>query len=332
MRTFLLGCLTLCLAGWQGVARTHGQTWSEHLGFPPGAKVVVLDLRGAGVLWEANLAIQNVAIDYPQVSITAVPTGPWFENFARWSSEHSDLDVGVSIALTNPLDAPRWGLLTPRRGPTSLVDADGRPWKSAVQFALSATIQDVKAELDAQIEFARTSGIQPTHLTGYYGVVFSRADVAEVFVGAARKYWIPAPVVELTPELAEHFRREGFPVDDQMLELVTGYPLPKVDDLQISPVVESYEEKLAAFQDYFQSMQPGLTLLILRPAVESPGLKWTGPGWRQRVWDAEILADEAFWNSAAKAEIVFTNWREIMGRFEGRTPGESVESQTHAGE
>ncbi len=171
-------------------------------------------------------------------AVDVVVTGPWFEHFANWSKANPQYDVGISIALTNPYSSPSWRLMSSEYGPTTLVDAHGEPWKSVVQLVSHATANDVKSELDAQIMKARQAGMTPTHLTGFYGTVYSRVDLAAVFLGAAKKYWIPATVVELTPELTQHFREQGYPIDNEMLELITNYPLPKVDDMQLTPVAD----------------------------------------------------------------------------------------------
>ena len=109
----------------------------------------------------------------------------------------------------------------------SLVTAEGDPWRTVLQFSLNAKPEEVERELHAQILKARAAGIEISHLTGYHGSVFSRVDLAAAYLSTARKYWIPALVIVLTPEHVERFRREGFPLDQQLIDLIQNYPLPK---------------------------------------------------------------------------------------------------------
>jgi hypothetical protein len=210
--------------------------------------------------------------------------------------------------------------MTSETGPTTLVDADGFPWQTVMQLAVNADMDDVRRELEAQLLAARAAGCKPSHLSGYYGTVFCRPDLSAILLAAAQKHWIPAPVVELTPELIDRFRQEGYPVDETMVRLITNYPLPKLDDLQLFPVAASYESTRDGLCELLMSIRPGLTQIVCHPAVESEGLKRLTPQWQHRVWTLQALGDPKVQETAANEQIVFTTWREVMRRFEQGVP------------
>ena len=318
----------MLVAGLQHVTAV-AEPWSQRLGFEPGKRVIILDAREIGIMWEMNEAAIAKLEKGEVSSVGIVATGPWFNHFAAWSRKHPEYDYGVSIALTNPYSQIQWSLLTSEHGPTSLVNADGSPWQSVTQLAVTATADDVKREVDAQITAARKAGVPLSHINAYHGTVFSRPDLAAVFLGAAKKYWLPAPVVELTPELIERFSRMGFPVDKTMIELIEHYPLPKLDDLQYLAFGETFEQKKANIIEQIKNLKPGLTQLACRPAVESRGLQLLSIDWQQRVWDSQVLADEEVKQVMSDAEVIVTNWREIMMRFE---QGQTMESGAAAEE
>ena len=54
-----------------------------------------------------------------------------------------------------------------------------------------------------------------------------RPEFAAAYLKISREYWIPASVVHLTPELLARFRGEGFPLYDDMIDLIANYPLPR---------------------------------------------------------------------------------------------------------
>jgi hypothetical protein len=312
--SFLLSLVVLV----SSVARA--EPWSVKLGFPPDRRVVILDARELGITWEMNLAAERLLEARHVTSASAVVTGPWFHDVAAWCRAHPQYDVGLSIALTNPYPALRWRLMTSEQGPTTLVNADGFPWQNVTQLAVNADMEDVRRELDAQLLMARAAGFNPSHLSGYYGTCFCRTDLSAVFLAAAQKYWIPAPVVELTPELIDRFRRQGYPVDDEMIRLITLYPLPKLDDLQLFPVGETYEDTRDRFCELLTAIPPGLSQIVCRPAVESEGMKRLTPEWQHRAWTAQALGDEKVLETIATQKIIFTTWREVMQRFEQGSP------------
>jgi hypothetical protein len=150
------------------------------------------------------------------------------------------------------------------------------------------------------------------------GTLVTRPDFMEVYLRIARQEWIPAMIVEVTPELVERFRAQGFPLPDDVLALLEDYPLPKVDDLQFVGPAGSYDAKKAAFLKMLGELKPGITQIAFAPAVESDALPRIVPNAAERVWNAQLMADEDV-RAALKADgIVLTNWREIMRRFEGR--------------
>jgi predicted glycoside hydrolase/deacetylase ChbG (UPF0249 family) len=303
-------------------SEVRAEPWSVRLGFPPDRRVVILDVRELGISWEMNVAAEQLLEAGQVSSASAVVTGPWFHDVAAWHREHPQHDLGLSVALTNPFPTLRWRLLTSEHGPTTLVDADGFPWQTVMQLAVNAEMDDVRRELEAQLLAARAAGFKPSHISGYYGTVFCRPDLTAVVLAAAQKHWIPAPVVELTPELIDRFRQQGFPVDETVIQLITNYPLPKLDDLQRFPAADTYEATRDAWCELLTMIRPGLTQIICHPAVESEGLKRLTPDWQHRVWTLQALSDDKVQEALAREKIQFTTWREIMHRFEQGVPAE----------
>lgn len=279
---------------------------------------MIIDAREAGLMWETNQACEDLLQSDSIQSVGVVATGPWLQDFADWHKKHPRHDIGLSIALTNPYQNPRWDFVSPRTNIPTLVDGEGNPWRSVMQIALSANAEDVERELHAQLYRAKSAGISVSHLNGYYGTVFSRPDFVAVLLAVSRKHWIPVPLVELTPERLERFRGEGIPLDDALTAMIASHPLPKLDELEFMPVDDDYDAKLAKAIQMIKSLKPGLTQIVARPAMPSPGVKRLGDGWQQRVWDVKVLQDKQFKDAIAEQGIVLTNWREVMARFEGR--------------
>lgn len=294
------------------------QTWSERLGYPVDRPVVILDAREMGVAWEMNHAGQKLLTDGLVQSVELVPTGPRFQHFADWCSKQERVDIGICFALTTPYSQYRWRFISPRNEIVSLVDADGYPRHTMMQFALNADAQEVEKELHAQIQAARNTGLKITHMTALHGVVYSRTDLAAAYFAVSRKYWIPAVVVELTDEHIERFRKNGFPLDDEMVHLIRNYPLPKLDDLRTLPVAATLEGKREQLIEMIDELPAGLVQIMLHPAVHSPGLEELDPEWQQRIWDGELMADPKIEEAFKNRGVVFTNWSEIMDRFEGK--------------
>lgn len=300
-----------------GNHRAFSETWAEKLGFPAGKRVVILHAEKAGMCDEVNGITQRMLEDGSVQSASAMVPGPWFAVFAEWQRQHPKHDIGLSLTLHHQWKNYPWRPVAPRTEVPGIVDADGFLCRNAQQFIFNAQPEEVEREILAQLQFAFKNGFRPTHLRSHQGLLFSRIDLARAYLDIARKHWIPAVVIELTEDHVERFRAEGFPLGDDLIDLIAEYPLPKIDDLQFVPDADSYQQKVEAFKELVRGLSPGITQIISQPAEESVGLRKIDDKWQQFVWDGKLLGDPEVQQFLKVEGIVFTNWKEMMQRFEG---------------
>ncbi len=307
---FLLSC-------WVCASATCGaETWAEKLGYPSGKKVLILYATRMGTAYEFNRAGQELLSRGAVRSAGVLPPCPWFDEFARWCRENPGHDVGVSLSLNSPGDIYRWRPLLPRDRVSSLVDADGYLWRSLLQLAVRSDVTQVRAEIRAQLERARAAGIRPSHITTDMGALLTRPDLTKAYLDLAEEYWLPAVMIELTPPVVDRLREEGFPLSDEMIQIIARYPLPKLDDIQFIADAESYEEKRAAFYELVANLPAGLTEIVAQPAHHSAALEQISPRWQNHAWAARLLADPEVQAFLKDQGVVLTDWKEIMARFE----------------
>jgi len=308
----LVGLLLLSTAG-----RALAETWAERLDFPAGKKVVVLHATELGMCYESNVAGERLLDGGMVRSAAAMAPCPWFNNLVPWCAEHPQAEVGLALTLNSPSQNYRWKPVASQGLVPSLTDPNGYFWQEPLQTMVNATPDDVERELEAQIALAKSSGLQPTHLSPYMGTLVMRPDMMEIYLRVARRHWIPAVVVELTPEHVERFAQAGYPLPDDVIQMMADYPLPKVDDLQFVPPGDSYEAKKQAFLKVLRDLSPGITQITFAPAVESESLKNIAPDWQQRVWETQLMSDDQVRRMLQGEGYVLTDWREMMDRFEG---------------
>jgi predicted glycoside hydrolase/deacetylase ChbG (UPF0249 family) len=297
----------------------HGDTWAERLGFPAGKKVVLLHASELGMCYETNAAGEKLLDGDLVRSGAAMVPCPWFCDLIPWLTAPSQAEVGLSLTLNSPSQSYRWKPVAPQESVSSLTDADGYFWQSPLQTMVNATPDEVERELEAQIAQAKSFGLKPTHFTTYLGTLVMRPDLMEIYLRVARRHWVPAVVVELTPEQVERFAKEGFPLPPDVIHLLSDYPLPKVDDLRFIPPADSYEAKKKAFLSLLHDLQPGITQIAVSPAEESEALKHITPNWQQRVWEAQLLQDDDVRKLLHGDDYILTDWREMMDRFQSQT-------------
>jgi YdjC-like protein len=313
---FLIVALCAYLPQFANVA--NADTWADRLGYPAGSKVIVLHANEMGLCYETNAAGTKLMDGGLVQSAAAMVPAPWFIDFSKWCQAHPEADVGLELTLNSEDPNYRWKSVLSSATVPSLVGADDFLWRLPVQTMVNATAADVERELRAQINRARNLGLRPSHLTTHLGTLVTRPDFMEVYLRIARQEWIPAMIVEVTPEQVARFRAQGFPLPDDVIAMLDDYPLPKVDDLRFVGPADSFEAKKTAFLKLLRDLAPGITQIAFSPASASDALTRIVPTAQQSVWNAQLLDDEEV-RAALKADgIVITNWREIMRRFDGR--------------
>ncbi len=208
LRWGLIAASFLSLTSFAGFAAAD--TWAERLGYPAESKVLVLHANELGVSYETNAAGTKLLDDRIVRSAGAMVPAPWFIDLTTWCKTHPDADVGLELTLNSELPNYRWKPVSSTGVVPSLVGANDFLWQLPVQTMVNATAEDVERELRAQINRARASGLEPSHLTTHLGTLVTRPDFMEVYLRIARQEWIPAMIVEVTPEQIERFRARGF--------------------------------------------------------------------------------------------------------------------------
>ena len=292
-------------------------TWAERLGYPADKKVIMLHADDAGMCEEANIAVQKYLLDGAIQSTAAMPPCPKFEDMIEFAKAHPDIDVGLHLTLTSEWQTYRWPPVSPKDEVPGLVDEEGMLWHEVPGVVQHASAAEVAKEVRAQIEKSIALGYHPDHIDTHMGTLYGSPDYAREYLKIAMEYGIPANVIDMSDSLVvAHFRQAGYPITDAMITYMDGYTLPKLDFFTSAPNADTYEKKIAAFQQLIQSLKPGLTEIIFHPSVETDHLKTITHSWQQRVWEAEMFSDPAMQQFFKKEGIIFTNWKEIMKRFQ----------------
>ncbi len=302
-------------------------TWAEKLGFPKGKKVLILHADDAGMSEGANIATAHYLENKYIQSAAIMAPCPAADEFIQWAIDHPETDVGMHITHTSEWKSYRWGPVSDPAEVPGLIDPHGMLWPEVIDVVFHASADEVEKEIRAQIEKALSMGYTPNHIDTHMGTVFGHPDYLERFLKVAVEYGIPANAIDLSdPELVDKFKKQGYPINADVVQLMEQYPLPKVDNFTSAPNAKTYEEKVGNFKSLVLSLPAGLTEIIFHPSVGSEELKSITNSWQQRVWEAEMFSDPDLISFFEEEEIIFTNWIEIMERFadtEGGSAGNS---------
>jgi len=295
---------------------TAATTWAEKLSWPAGKKVIMLHADDIGMCPEANIAAKE-QLNKGQIQSAAVMIPcPNAEEFINWAKENPTMDIGLHLTLTSEWKKHRWGPITPDAEVPGLLDPEDKLWRSVPEVVQHASAEEVEKEIRAQIEQSIAWGYRPDHIDTHMGTLFGDPSYVKAYIKVAQEYGIPANIIDISvPAVLAEFRAQGYPMDDSVVEMSAAYTLPKLDYFTSAPKANTYEEKVEGFKTLIKSLQPGLTEIIFHPSVDTDNLKDITGSWQQRVWESQIFADPELINFFKEEGIIFTNWKEIMSRF-----------------
>ncbi|MEN8202430.1 MAG: polysaccharide deacetylase family protein [Bacteroidota bacterium] len=296
--------------------KSEPANWAERLGFPKGKKVIILHADDAGMCDEANAAItQMLNNDNIQSTAVMVPC-PSADAMIAWALENPGEDVGLHLTLTSEWNTHRWGPVSDPDLVPGLIDPEGMMWRDVPDVLQHSSAEEIETEIRAQIERSLSLGYHPDHIDSHMGTLFSHTNYLKAFFKVAEEYGIPANIPDLSDTaMVDMLKMAGYPIDEAYIELSGKYSLPKLDYITWAPEGKDYGDKIEKFKALVRSFSPGLIEIVFHPSVESENLKGITNSWQQRVWEYEMFGDQELIDFFREEGIIFTNWKEVMERF-----------------
>lgn len=292
-------------------------TWAEKLGWPADKKVIILHADDIGMCPEANIAGKKQLTEGVIQSAAVMIPCPNAQEFISWAKENEKLDIGLHLTLTSEWKTYRWGTVSDKSEVPGLLDEEYKMWHEVPQVVQHASATEVEKEIRAQIEQSLAWGYRPDHIDTHMGTLFGHPSYVKVYMEVAQEYGIPANIIDISnPKVLAEFRSKGYPMDDSVVEMSEAYTLPKLDYFTSVPKAKTYPEKIANFKKLINSLDSGLTEIIFHPSVLTENLKGITNSWQQRSWEAQMFSDPELIRFFKDEGIIFTNWREIMERFQ----------------
>ena len=276
---------------------SHGPPSAELLGFPAGARVLIVNCDDLGLHPGVNAAVVEAVQDGVAGSASLMLPTPAAAEAMRLLHAVPSLPFGIHLTLTRDGPAHRWAPLTPAARIPSLVDEEGLlfPHARAAQLLAQARLEDVERELRAQVDAVAGSGLTPTHLDWHALADGGRPDVLALTVELAREYGLAARV--WLADGRRRARRRGLPVvDHDFLDSFTLDPATKPDRCV----------------RLLRSLPAGLSEWAVHPAVgEGPGGA-DDLGWAVRRSDHAFLLSPTARRVIEEEGIVVTDHRGLQ--------------------
>jgi predicted glycoside hydrolase/deacetylase ChbG (UPF0249 family) len=278
------------------VLRRYGRgmpTVAERLDYPPDARLLILNCADLGFCHAASVGVYDALRQGIGTSASLIVPAPWArESASRFRGD----DVGVRLTLNAEHDLYRWGPLT--QAP-SLLDGDGGFPRTVSDVWDHADLDEVRRECRAQIERAVLWGFDISHLDAHLDALLLRPEFFDIYLELAVDFALPLGLLS-----AEAVPNVGFPV--RQLAAEEGV-LFADHFVTLPPLVTR-----PAFLELVAGLEPGITEVTLRPAIDTPELRAIAHDWEARVADHVLLvADRGLDQLLAEAGVTRIGYRPL---------------------
>jgi predicted glycoside hydrolase/deacetylase ChbG (UPF0249 family) len=310
-------------------AQTTEPTYAEKLGYPKGAKVLIIHVDDAGMSYDSNEGAIEALTKGMATSCSVMMPCAWVPAFVHFLKRHPEIDAGLHLTLTSEWSEYRWSPLSGKFVTPGLADTEGDLWPSVEEVVKHASADEVEKEITAQLDRARSMGFEPTHIDSHMGALFATPEFLKRYMKVGIENHIPVMLPGGNDVLIKEQMHSSEMLIKQMRLLgdtLWAAGLPVLDDLhnfsydwKIPDSIASDDKKLQKFksQKYIAALkllQPGVTMMIMHCTQPSEIFKQISDSGPLRKADLLAMLDPAFKKALKDEGIILTTWRELKER------------------
>ncbi|WP_447003418.1 ChbG/HpnK family deacetylase [Saccharothrix isguenensis] len=182
---------------------------SELLGYPPDARVLIVNCDDLGMHEDIDVAVVESIEAGIARSCSLMTAGPSAQHAVGLLRRHPGIPFGIHLTLVRDTPADRWGPVA--EGVPSLLDDTGRLFTADERATLlaRARLDEVEVEFRAQVGAVVDVGLAPTHLDFHCLADGGRDDILELTVALAAEYGLAVRV--WSDEGRRRMRGRGLP-------------------------------------------------------------------------------------------------------------------------
>lgn len=305
------------------------QTYAERLGFPKGAKIIILHVDDVGMSFDSNKGAIQATEEGVATSMSVMMPCAWVPGFVHYLKEHPKTDAGLHLTLTSEWKDYRWGPLSGKPTVAGLVDEEGAMWHSVEEVVKHATADDIEKEIKSQLDRAKSMGFEPTHLDSHMGTLFATPQYVEKYLKLGIENHIPVMFPgghntmisqeisglgikkEQTTAVGKMLWDAGLPVLDDLHNVTYGFTYPKdktlTDETLQQIAVKQYIES-------FKQLQAGVTMVIMHCTAPTEVFKHISDSGNTRRGDLLAMLSPELKKYIVDNGIILTTWRELKER------------------
>ena len=300
---------------------------AEKLGYDKDAKLLIIHADDIGIAHSINIASFDAYKNNGINSGSVMMISPWVKEVAEFHKDYPQYDIGVHLTLTAEWKNYKWGGLSSSNEIQSLLNDDKEFYDNTRDVNINADPQEVRKELQAQIDYARSLGINPSHIDSHMGAIAVNKDIWRVYIEVGHKNKLVSMAIK---SRISNLFDDDFPVPDYIVPVNDMYMLyPEADrtsledfageDIANTLIVDDvykYDDFFKLYSSKVESLSPGLNVFLLHLGYDNEELRAVtvdhpeyGSLWRQLDYD--VFNSTEFKKVLKDNDIKLVTWGDI---------------------
>lgn len=288
----------------RGMNALSGGNTNHLLGYPAGARLLIINADDFGMCHAVNEAIMRALPGGIVTSTTVMVPCPWSRHALGFLAGHPDISFGVHLTVICDWAGYRWGPVTCRERVPSLVNRDGHFYNfdQMPAFLAGVDLGELATEFRAQIETVLATGLKPTHLDWHCLRLDGWDAVSEVMLELAREYELALRVI-VRSQIAR-VRSLGLPANDG--GFLDSYLVDSAD-------------KVAHYTNLLRDLPAGLSEWAVHPGFDFPELAALhADDSRIRRTDYDFLMSQKVKDVISEEGIILLDYRALQDVWRAR--------------
>lgn len=288
----------------------------EKLGFSSNDRLIIINADDFGLSSSANEAITDMHLNHAITSSSIMMTCKGAQKAAAFCKNNNQANVGIHLTLSCS-ENYRYSPVFQRYSLDSLIMKDGCFPKELAFIEKNANINQVRLELEAQIESAYAMGVDPTHLDSHDGSLLGLAigrDFLEVAFDLCEKYELPflLPNKIIDQPFLNRNQKDLF---KERIESANKRGILLIDDLCALPYhldeAETYNIFKSKMIHKIKQLKSGTSQITIHPAIIDDELKSITEHFEKREMEYRLFNDPEMKQLFESENIKLISWKEI---------------------
>lgn len=279
---------------------------SKELGIPNSTKLLMIHADDAGLSHSENSATIQALEQGSVNSYSIMVPCPGFHEIANFAITNPQFDNGIHLTLTCEWENYKFGPVLPISEVPSLVDEHGHFYKNRELLKNNAVAEEVKKELEAQIEKALHFGLRPTHIDAHMYSVGSKPEFLQIYKDLGEKYALPVFLSKQLMEMVGLDAASNINEKDVLIE-----------NVHFGTFMEFEKGKLKNYYDsVLDNLSTGVHILLIHVAFDDSEMRDItinhpnfGSEWRQI--DFDYFTSNPCATKLKENNIELITWRDI---------------------